>query len=1132
MNADNLGDVAKLSVKQLQNQLKNAKIEVKSDFIVNGNGTISYIDSNGATVQIHYENGKATAIRIKTASDQKTYYKMENNKPVQISRDTFMTLKESSDNARKKASNELLDPTDNNGTNGTNGTGDSDPIAKPEPKQEPAEQKSSRTDSREPSPNVETPKKPSWLQRQYRRLFNKPETSVVDTKTGRQTDTYTNRKGQVTREVVTDTNHNRPVSETEYNNNKPVIKTEYTYHMNGTPDKTIVTEYSNGKPHTQIEYTNGLETKVSRYRNNGELNQTTQNIYDANNDLQTRITSDYYKNKVTTVKKESNFKDVNGEPKATVEIAERNGKKYSKTEYEYSDEGKILKTVEETVPNAEGFSTRTTKTSNGTTKEILQTFGDKQLVVSKTTERSAGLNNKSTETATYYRNTDGTLEFVEIIRSKEKIIQNQFDNLERPLHEEFYNGEGTKTGSKTYKYNGETRTEITTDQYNRVDTQVYQNNKLISRKMGDKNTGVTNFEMFKQGNRTIEVQNIYDSRMVISEREVTVTDADGRTHTYKWEYDSNGENPTPKIKEGQNYREPRSTETVYDETGREYVVGDIGVGDKMIVTYTIKENGRVIGTRTETTASDGTWKTEDVFFDNPVEGSNATPASGNSQVTLSPRINQIFSSSTHQALQGLPRDGIVILKKGDMAYIAQNLDGEIKIVGEINQNELCRVVGNNGKELPDNYILNSISVRQALNNAIENGTFIKNPRSYRDLIETAHKLAYHGPEGNIYYYMKDGKLLEMNAGELKSDGIWSSSYIEEGREIAAIAEKYNDPYYQTYHNDDLNAINLPGVKGRPHNNGAQHIYPDNRYADQYFKMMHQTAKEAMELINRGAPQDQILAKIAEHYQYAVNFRPFEQINNSLFMTEINTMLKKAGMAPIPHGKLDFAAQRLQPETFKKYFIDQYNQTAIKTSNNNFVPSSSGGHHTQIIRPNEKPISNTNNAGIKNSNLPQGDNVLPLQTPYEVVDYSQKPIGTQLLKEEPVLLGDNTVLQIGTDARNIIDLYSDKYWSAIQQLKDGESLIIGRDPVIHIENGEVSSIIPNEVPDITYVSRQHLKVTRAGNEFYVEDISSTKNVTKIASKSENMYAVAEDDIVLNEDAKPREIEQQNFEEEEY
>ena len=92
--------------------------------------------------------------------------------------------------------------------------------------------------------------------------------------------------------------------------------------------------------------------------------------------------------------------------------------------------------------------------------------------------------------------------------------------------------------------------------------------------------------------------------------------------------------------------------------------------------------------------------------------------------------------------------------------------------------------------------------------------------------------------------------------------------------------------------------------------------------------MHRTAKEALALIEQGAPQDKILAKIAEHYQYAANARPFGQINNSMFMNEVNTLLQKAGMKTMPHGMLDHLAQRLQPEAFKKYFIDEYKRTAL------------------------------------------------------------------------------------------------------------------------------------------------------------------------------------------------------------
>ena len=72
----------------------------------------------------------------------------------------------------------------------------------------------------------------------------------------------------------------------------------------------------------------------------------------------------------------------------------------------------------------------------------------------------------------------------------------------------------------------------------------------------------------------------------------------------------------------------------------------------------------------------------------------------------------------------------------------------------------------------------------------------------------------------------------------------------------------------------------------------------------------------------------ILEKIAEHYNYAIAARPYGQINNSLFMNEVNTLLRKAGLKTMPQGELDFAAMYLQPGTFKKYFIDTYYKTRL------------------------------------------------------------------------------------------------------------------------------------------------------------------------------------------------------------
>lgn len=325
----------------------------------------------------------------------------------------------------------------------------------------------------------------------------------------------------------------------------------------------------------------------------------------------------------------------------------------------------------------------------------------------------------------------------------------------------------------------------------------------------------------------------------------------------------------------------------------------------------------------------------------PKPDATATPTPGQAYMratggtpekpVVSSEITETFSANTQQLLlDRLPAGGSVIAHKGDYSYIIKNNNGNIEITNRIDQSELCRVAGNDGKELNINYLENSAQTRLFFNNRIEGNTFAPDFETYKLNIETAHKLAYGGATGENLYYMKNGELLKMEAGREHQYSQLSNNYVEKAQDVDAIAQKYGDEYSST-------SISSPKLKGisddaLPVNMFTQHKYPDSKHLDQYFQQMYRTANEAEQMIKRGiktpAEKKAFLEKLAEHYQYAANARPFEQINNSLFMNEINTMLSKAGMATMPHGILDHAAQRLQPDTFKKYFIDQYKETAL------------------------------------------------------------------------------------------------------------------------------------------------------------------------------------------------------------
>ena len=257
----------------------------------------------------------------------------------------------------------------------------------------------------------------------------------------------------------------------------------------------------------------------------------------------------------------------------------------------------------------------------------------------------------------------------------------------------------------------------------------------------------------------------------------------------------------------------------------------------------------------------------------------------------------------------------------------------VDVLPEINENELVRIAGNNGKAVDAGYIRASREARGFLNDAIATGEYTQSLDSYIQTMNNMHVVSATGRNGQLNWYSDVGQGgMQINPGKIRQGGCSNGRY-REATEIEAIARRYGDPYRVDNQSQRVNLDGIPTdhqpLDINTEDSGYRHFYPDGSSLEKYYyKEMHRTAAEALELINSGASQTQILHKIAEHYQYAANARPYGQINNSLFMNEINTLLSKAGMKGMPHGMLDHAAMRLQPETFKKYFADEYRKTAI------------------------------------------------------------------------------------------------------------------------------------------------------------------------------------------------------------
>ncbi len=253
-----------------------------------------------------------------------------------------------------------------------------------------------------------------------------------------------------------------------------------------------------------------------------------------------------------------------------------------------------------------------------------------------------------------------------------------------------------------------------------------------------------------------------------------------------------------------------------------------------------------------------------------------------------------------------------------------------------NTDELCRVAGNNGKAVSETYVKNNELAREVFIDGISSKESLESVEGYVKTLNEAHVQAY---KGSGLYYQKNGHLVqesEMHSGVQRVGGNLVNGRTNSAKQVQQLAEKYGDSYNYT---KARNTVQLEGIskENLPFDtyidNKYQHWYPEGNalaeYNEQLFRTHKETILEIQNYISGNTTQEDVLKSIAEHYQYGANARPYANINNSLFMNEVNTYLELAGMPKMTQGELlDHAAQRLQPENFVKYFIDYYSQNQV------------------------------------------------------------------------------------------------------------------------------------------------------------------------------------------------------------
>lgn len=241
--------------------------------------------------------------------------------------------------------------------------------------------------------------------------------------------------------------------------------------------------------------------------------------------------------------------------------------------------------------------------------------------------------------------------------------------------------------------------------------------------------------------------------------------------------------------------------------------------------------------------------------------------------------------------------------------------------------ELTRSPNNEGEPVDPNYIRNQSEVRKLFVQSIIDGSLYRKDygSNFLKILRTAHKIAN---TGNAYAIFGKG-VEEAGSGEIRGFDTFPSNHrYNESRDIATLAAKYGDPYAKRFFTAGKYVLPLSGITKEhlPYDeldkkNYTYH-YPRGDAINEYMEQINNLGVEILRRLYSGNyVHDDVIELIAKQYQYGAVIRPFYQINNSLFMNLANAQLKLFGYEGISHLDLDFAAQRMSPDTFTKYFKD-------------------------------------------------------------------------------------------------------------------------------------------------------------------------------------------------------------------
>lgn len=296
--------------------------------------------------------------------------------------------------------------------------------------------------------------------------------------------------------------------------------------------------------------------------------------------------------------------------------------------------------------------------------------------------------------------------------------------------------------------------------------------------------------------------------------------------------------------------------------------------------------------------------------------------------TITPPLNLLISDALTAAV---PDSNPLIRPKGP----------DYANASKLHPYELWAREDNDARTFNIRYIEQYQRVRKHLVQLFETGYLYTNTSDFIQTLADIH--AYLGKAGVYNEVNRSNILDDHDLGKIRSGTERPTNRrIEQSLKVVTIAKKYGDPYGA---NDRLergeplkkstSQVDLPGITptnqpgdvvvydengNRDPKYGYQYFYPSGDSLNEYFAQMTAIGHEIEVAIKTGnLDTAQILHMIGQQYQYGACARPFNHVNNSIFMELANTQIKILGFKGVTHGLMDIAAQRMQPSNFARYF---------------------------------------------------------------------------------------------------------------------------------------------------------------------------------------------------------------------